>query len=260
MRDAWRLAAGTFVAIPVRPPTRVTTSIAGRAMALAPLTTAPALLGWALLAVAASRGWVSPLLAAAMAVTVTALVSRAMHLDGLADTADGLCASYDPERGLEVMRRGDTGPAGAAAIVLTLLIQVAALAPMLATMGGAVLAGTALVASRLAPAVLCRRGIAAARPDGLGATVAGSVSPLGLGLSTSLVTLVGAAACQLTGMPWYAAVLVTGAAILCSWIVSGRAVRRFGGITGDVLGAAIELSLAAALVTTQICGATLLGG
>ncbi len=107
-------------------------------------------------------------------VTAAAL-SRAMHLDGLADTADGLAAGYDRERALEVMRRGDTGPAGAAALVLTLLVQVACLAALLTSAVGATLAGVALLASRLAPALCARLGVPAARRGGpRGQAVAGS--------------------------------------------------------------------------------------
>ena len=66
--------------------------------------------------------------AAVLALVAAALLSRALHLDGLADLADGLTSGHDRERSLEVMRRGDTGPAGAAALVLVLGLDAACLA------------------------------------------------------------------------------------------------------------------------------------
>jgi adenosylcobinamide-GDP ribazoletransferase len=161
MRDAWRLSAGTFLVIPVRPPGHVDPATAERAMVLAPVTALPATGAWLGLGLIAQNGWLSPLLAAGLALTVTALLSRAMHLDGLADLADGLISGTSRSRALEVMKRGDTGPAGAAALVLVLLVQAAALAEVLGTPEGTALAVTTLLASgshRLSPAVAaCRR-------------------------------------------------------------------------------------------------------
>ena len=164
MRDAWRLSAGTFLVIPVHPPARVDRAVAERAMVLAPVTALPAAGVWLGLGLVTQGGWLTPLLAAGLALTTTTLLSRAMHLDGLADLADGLASGPSRSRALEVMKRGDTGPAGAAALVLVVLLQAAAIAGLLGTLKGTVLAATALLASRLAPAVACRRGVPPARP------------------------------------------------------------------------------------------------
>jgi adenosylcobinamide-GDP ribazoletransferase len=249
VRDARRLAVGTFLALPTRPPVRVDRRVAGLAMLLAPCTTAPALLVWAGLALLASRGWLPAAPAAALAVAAPVLLSRGMHLDGLADTADGLSSGSDRDRVLEVMRRSDIGPSGVSAIALVLLTQAACLVGLLPGRP-ALLAGLALVASRVAPAIACRW--PAARPDGLGQTVAGSVSWVGVTAAGGGVALVGALACQVLGLPWYAAVLVCLAAYLGAWLVSAHAVRRLAGVTGDVIGAAIEISLVAGLVAAAL--------
>lgn len=251
MPDAARLAVGTFTVLRVPAPRRVDSWVAGRAMLLAPLTAVPLALVWALLAAATTRGWLPALVAGGLTLTAAALLSRAMHLDGLADTADGLSASYDRERALEIMRRGDTGPAGAAALVLVLLLQAASLAALSTSAAGALLGVVAVLASRLAPAIACRRGVAAARPQGLGHTVAGSVGPAALGL-TILLTATGASiAAVFFESPWYAAALVVAASALAAWSVTRRAVRRIGGITGDTIGAAIEISLTVSLVVAS---------
>ncbi|MFI5430288.1 adenosylcobinamide-GDP ribazoletransferase [Aeromicrobium sp. UC242_57] len=113
MLDAWRLAVGTLTAIRVKPPQTVTRQIAGAAMLVAPLAVVPLAL------LVAATLWIGreparPIAVAVAAVGLLAAGSRAFHLDGLADTADGLTSSYDRERSLAVMKTGDTGPAGAA--------------------------------------------------------------------------------------------------------------------------------------------------
>ena len=149
------------------------------------------------------------------------------------------------------MRRGDTGPAGAAALVLVVLVQVASLAALLQTVTGAVLGVVALLASRVAPAVACRRGVPPARPQGLGHTVVGSVSPAGL---SGLLLTIAAAAAALTvavGSPWYAGLLVVLGGALAAWTVTRHVVARLGGVTGDTIGAAIEIALTTALVVAS---------
>lgn len=252
MREAWRLSAGTFLAIPVRPPGRVDHTIAGLAMTLAPVTALPAALVWVGLGLGVRAGWLTALLAAALGVGTTVLLNRALHLDGLADLADGLGSGPDRDRALDVMKRGDIGPAGVTAVVLVLLVQAAALASLMDSGPGIALAPTALVASRLAPAIACRRGVPSARPGGLGDAVAGTVHPVALGVAALAVVVSGGLALGLGGHLPYAAGLVAGVAILAAWSVTSHAVRRLGGVTGDVIGAAIEVSLAAALVAASL--------
>jgi len=119
-----------------------------------------------------------PLTAAGLAVAALALLTRGLHLDGLADLADGLGSGQPAPRALDIMRRSDIGPFGIVTLVLTLVIQVAALAHAEAAGGGRGPAAliTAAVTGRLALTWACRRGVAAARPDGLGALVAEKVN------------------------------------------------------------------------------------
>ena len=175
-----------------------------------------------------------------------------MHLDGLADTADGLSAGYDRERALEVMRRRDIGPSGVAAVILVLLLDAAALDTLLADVRGGALAGVAVLSSRSLLAWACARGVPSARPDGLGATVAGTVGHPALIAGTVAMAAFSAAA----ALPGRSALVGrTG------WSRRGRgrrlgvvrrAVAALGGITGDVLGAVVETGFAVALTTAAL--------
>ena len=250
--DGWRLAVGTLTAIPVRPPYRVDRPVAAAAMLLAPVAALPLALAPVLAHGAVRWLGMPPLLAAALTVAALALGSRGLHLDGLADTADGLAASYDRTRALEVMRLGNVGPAGAAALVLVLLVQVAALSALVATWGGAVLAAIAVAGSRHTLAWVCTTWFPAARPGGLGATVAGSVARGWA--AAACVGLVGVAVVAVTVAREGAigAAVVPLAAVGAAVSVGLRARLRLGGVTGDVLGAGVELGLATAL-TVAAC-------
>lgn len=248
MTDAWRLAVGTFTAIPVKPPRTVDRTTTGRAIVLAPLAALP--LG-ALVALTLWLGRELSLNAwavSAAAVGLLALGSRAFHLDGLSDTADGLTASYDRERALAVLKTGPAGPAGAAALVIVLGIQMAALVSFQVATWGPVAAGLVVSVSRAAAIAGCVRGVPGARPDGLGSAYAGTVSRLTAGLVAiaALAALTGSA--LLAGAAWWlgpVAGLLAGAAV--AWLVR-RAITRFGGIVGDVLGASVEIALAVLLL------------
>lgn len=248
MPDALRLALGTLTAFPVPAPRGVTRRTARDAMLLAPLAALLLLaLPAALLLLAAP--WDRPALQLPGAVVLVALLAvqtRAFHLDGLADTVDGLTASYDRERALTVMRTGDVGPAGAAALVLVLLLQISALAGLLASPSGAVLGALALVSSRLTLTLMCVGG-RAARTSGLGETVVGAVPAVAggpivvvaLGLAGLLTS---ATDVGLAGGP-----IVVLAGLVGGLVVRGLATRRLGGLTGDVLGAAVEIACAVSL-------------
>lgn len=243
MRDAWRLAAGTLTALPWPAPRHVDRRVAGWAMLLGPVAVVPlgilvGAVGWL-----GQRASLPPLAVAVIAVAGLALGTRCLHWDGLADVADGLTASYDRERSLAVMRTGTSGPAGVVTVVLVALLQVAGLIPLLATDRGCLAAGLAVCVSRAALAVACVRPVPSARPDGLGATVARTV-PVPAAV---LWWVAGAAALWAVLADWRGAV---AAAVALAVVVAvlWRAVHRLGGMTGDVLGACVELALAALLV------------
>ncbi|GAA4877950.1 adenosylcobinamide-GDP ribazoletransferase [Saccharopolyspora cebuensis] len=231
-----RLALSWLSVLPV-PVGRVDERVARHAITAAPLV--GALLGAlaaAVLGLATLLG-APPLLAGLLAVTALALLTRGMHVDGLADTVDGLGCYGPPERALAVMRDGGAGPFAVVALILVVGVQATSLAELSDEPAAVVLA---CAAGRAGFLVCCRTGVPAARREGLGALVAGSQRlPVVLAWWAGLVALgaLGAA----TGLLGWGAVagLVLALAALLAVVEHVR--RRFGGITGDVLGFATEV-------------------
>ena len=174
-----------------------------------------------------------------------ALLTRGLHLDGLADLADGLGSRQPADAALAIMKRSDIGPFGVVTLVFTLLVQVAALAQAQALGRGVPALIAASVAGRLALTWACRRGVPAARGSGLGALVAGSVPPA--------IPVALSAAALAAAYPFGIGVLAgVAAGVAVSLALTALAVRRLGGITGDVLGALVEVATAACLLATAI--------
>ncbi|WP_433049833.1 adenosylcobinamide-GDP ribazoletransferase [Dactylosporangium sp. CS-033363] len=237
-----RLALSLFTVAPVRAD-RVDRPTVRVAMVLAPL--AGALLGLVLAALAGGlvRLGASSLLGGAVLVALALLLTRGLHIDGLADTADGLGSYAGPDKALEIMKKSDIGPFGVATIAAVLLVDAAAATSLVATWWSVVLA---FAAGRLGATVACRRGLPAARPEGLGAMVAETVPLWLLGLVTLITAGLGALVDPVRGP------IAVLAAVALSWALTAHARRRLGGITGDVIGAAIELATAAALIVLAI--------
>lgn len=247
--DAWRLAVGTLTAVPVRAPGRIDRDTAGLAMVLAPLAVLPLGVAVALVLWGGRELGLSPLALGLVAVGALALGSRAFHLDGLADTADGLTASYDRERSLEVMKSGAAGPAGVGALLVVLGIQAVGLGGFAYADRGPMLALVLVCASRVALTITCARGVPAARPDGLGASHAGSVPRPVVVAAWLAAGAVSAAALAWAGGTWWHVVIGFVVAAVGVSLLVLRATRRLGGVTGDIFGAAIEITLAILLVS-----------
>lgn len=194
---------------------------------------------------ACRAGHTGPLLAAVLAVAVLAGLTRGLHLDGLADLADGLGSRQPAGQALDIMKQSDIGPLGVVTLVLALLIQVSALARAEQVGRGPLAVVAAAVAARLAVMLACRTGVPAARQGGLGALVAGTVRPL-LGAALAVAAIGGAAV-----LGWIYAVAIA-AALAASLALTALAVRRLGGITGDVLGAIAETTMAVCLLVTAL--------
>jgi adenosylcobinamide-GDP ribazoletransferase len=251
--DPVRFAVGTFTRVPVPPPGTIDAAVAGRGLALAPLVGGALGLASGALLLVTGVDLIARLLSATLVVGLAAWLTRGLHWDGLADVADGLGSGAPPERAREVMRRSDIGPFGVLVLGFTGAVQVLALAQLPAdriALAGWVLAVTL---GRLAAAVACGWWVRPARPDGLGAAVVGSVTPARLLLAAGAAAVVAVLVTWTGPLPWTAALLEAPlAAVLVAVLVARTALRRFGGSTGDVLGATIELATAAALLVLAL--------
>ena len=250
-----RLSVTLLTVIPLRGPA----AEPRRATVAAAMTWAPAvglLLGSvaaAVLVTADRLFGAGPLTAAGLAVAALALLTRGLHLDGLADLADGLGSGQPAAIALDIMRRSDIGPFGIVTLVLTLVIQVGALAHAEGAGGGRGPAAliAAVVTGRLALTWACRRGVAAARREGLGALVAGTIRPAVAG-GITLAVLAAAVSAVSAGLTSFTLPLAVVAGLAAAFVLQRHAVRRLGGITGDVLGAVIETAATVTLVVAAM--------
>ncbi|MFG1797908.1 adenosylcobinamide-GDP ribazoletransferase [Nocardia sp. NPDC049149] len=243
-----RLAVSWLTVLPVRGPERVDRGVAGTAITVAPLV--GGLLGvgaagllWVLVWVGASSE-----LAAILVVGALALITRGMHLDGLADTMDGLGSYGPPERARQIMKSGGAGPFGVAAIVFAVGVQAFSFAA-LAESAQWFAVGLAVMVGRVAVVLACRKGIAAAPDTSFGALVA-DTQPTVTAAAWSVLVLA-AAVFATPDHRWLgpAAVLL---ALAVSTLLAHHCRRRFDGLTGDTLGATIELSVALTAATLSL--------
>jgi len=184
--------------------------------------------------------WPGTLVPAALAVTALAAVTGMLHLDGLADVADAALAPVDHERRIAILHDVHHGTFGVVAVALVLFLQVAALSACSPRNGALLLlvspaaARAALpLAMRVLPPLPASKLAAAAR---IGAS--GGTAVVSLACSLAAAAILAAVA----GIMVWAVVIVSaaGVAALCAW--------RFGGLNGDALGAAVELSQTAGLL------------
>ncbi|WP_374653170.1 adenosylcobinamide-GDP ribazoletransferase [Dongia sp.] len=235
-RDVW-LVLGFFTRLPI-PATAGNLGDAARAFPFAGLVVG--LIGALVYFVAMEIG-LSGLLAALLAVAATAIVTGALHEDGWADVCDALGARGGVEKRLEILRDSRLGSYGGLALIFSTSIKVAAIANLGAPelVAGALIAAHALGRGVL-PLVMARMPLA--RANGL-AVDAGrpSLAAANWSLTVALVISVIAVA------P-IAALVALVAALAATWAVAKLAQKKFGGYTGDVLGAIEQVAEMAILV------------
>lgn len=174
---------------------------------------------------------IPPLVAAGWTLTVTLMITGALHEDGLADTADGFGGGTTPARKLEIMRDSRIGSYGAAALFLSLIVRTAAITTLglpKVVLTAMILAGMLGRSAMIVPMLV----LPPARGDGMGASV-GEPRPIRASVGLGL-----AAIAPFVFLP---PLLGAGAVVLAfgsSWVLTTIADRQVGGHTGDVLGAA----------------------
>lgn len=185
-----------------------------------------------------------PLVLATLSVGSLAAMTGALHWDGLADTADGFAVPAGRSDRLGVMRQPDLGPVGALTLGLVLMLQVAALAALISAEWAPTAWLLTVVVSRATLAVTCLRGTPIARPDGLGSSVIGCIPPAAAIAVAGLAVGAGGLAIE----PPVRGIAAMLAAFAAAGVLRWVATRRIGGVTGDVLGASVEIAAAACLV------------
>ena len=186
----------------------------------------------------------SPLVAAGMVVAVDLALTGMLHVDGLADAADGLLPHLDRDRRLEVMRQPDVGAFALGAVPLTLGLRWAGLA----TAPVEPLALIALWTASRTLAALVPKLVPYARAEGLASAFLGPDATSGWLITPwfAVSIAIGWMSADVRGVLALAVLVVFGAAVV------SLARRRIGGFTGDVLGATILIGETAGLLTLAI--------
>ncbi|MBV8676845.1 MAG: adenosylcobinamide-GDP ribazoletransferase [Planctomycetaceae bacterium] len=189
------------------------------------------LAGWS----EALRLWgIDPAPAAFLLVAAGVAITGGLHLDGLADTGDGLFLRGDASRRLAVMRDPHVGSFGVTAVVLVLLGKYAALSHATGPSRSLAVLGAATVGRTL---ILVAAGTSRyARLEGTGRVLIDAATPYDAFVAASGTLAFGA---LLAGRAGLAA---AAAALGLAWGLTQYASRKLGGITGDLLGALVELT------------------
>lgn len=186
------------------------------------------------LMVLALQALMPPLLLAAWACAFMTFITRGFHLDGLADLADGLGGGYTPARRLEIMKDSATGAFGALALVLAILLKTSAIYSLIMAKSWLALAVVPAL-SRFAIVVSVYKS-SCAREGGLAKSSVEHVTGGVLAAAASFAVVF-----SLLLVPRSAPALL-GTAMVSSLLVRSLSRRLLGGVTGDVLGAANELT------------------
>jgi adenosylcobinamide-GDP ribazoletransferase len=193
----------------------------------------------ALVYVGARELW-SPLVAAALAVSIEVLVTGGFHEDGLGDTVDALGGATDAADARRILKDPRLGSFGVLAVTLSVVIRAGALASLGAWSAVAALPAAHALGRGAAISILSSRHAPVAH--GLGASYARAVTPPTLLAGIAIALAIGGIAIGI----W-----VLAASLACALIAwwMGRAARlRIGGVTGDVLGAIQQCALLAVLL------------
>ena len=256
MIEGLRLAVSLLTILPVPGSVEVDRRRAGWAMTFAPLI--GLVLGTvAALAVFGTRTCLgnpgnSPL-PAIIGLAMLAVVTGGLHLDGLADLADGFGARRDAAGTLDVMRQPTVGAFAVVAILLVLAVQTWSLTLAISRHHGTVTLIVGVLAGRLAVTLACAVSTRPARPEGLGALVVHTVPRWRAAAAVVLALVVAVMAGRfdyhggrLRESGHAALALLFG--LLVAEGLRRLAVRKLGGLNGDVLGALVEITTAATML------------
>lgn len=183
----------------------------------------------------------SPLVGAVLAVVAAVWATGALHVDGFSDCLDGMYCNGDTEKTLAVMHDPRAGAIGATGTALLLLLKVALVAACVEAGTGAAAVWVACVAARAFLPLEIALGSPATPGKGLFARLQAEVGHGDAAIAAILAGMLVAPALALVptmGAGLAVGIAAAGAATV-AWDASWR--ERVGGLTGDVLGAAVEI-------------------
>lgn len=183
----------------------------------------------------------TPAIGAVLTLIVTALVTGALHEDGMADSMDALAGGWDREQRMEIFKDSRHGTFGVLSLVLVSLLKFSALVSLTGRTAILVIVASHVIAR--SAAVVAMAVLPSARSEGLGAEY-GKTLPIIPTMVAATWGLLAAAAAFGVSAP-----VVVAAVTVSSLVVSAWAVRKIGGATGDILGAVEQVSECAVLLT-----------
>lgn len=202
-------------------------------------------IGFLLVLLSLSLAHAPETISAALLLSGWVLITGAMHLDGFADCADAWVGGLgDPEKTLKIMKDVYCGPVAVVAVLLLLLIKFVTLQHILSTNNWLVLLvipmlsrGSVIILFLTTPYV---------RKDGIGKPMVDNL-PRSNGALSLIAYIVVALSIMGWQSLWLLAVLL--AVVL---LVRQHTIHRIGGVTGDVIGAVIEISEVMLLTTASL--------
>ncbi len=230
------------------------------------------LAGWIIGCFLAGFSWLllvaglPPLASAVLLVGCEALLTRGLHLDGVADLFHGLGGSFERQRRLDIMKDSATGAFGVVGLVVTLLLKTAGLSSLLTLLFAEqglgqifyfIILAFIPAASRWAMTTLAWKS-AYPRQSGTGHVFVGRISLFHLaGGFFLLLPVLFTLGLSSAALPVVLLCLVL--AIIPSLWLRYQAHKSFGGVTGDVLGASCEFGEALGWLAVSLSGLPVLG-
>jgi len=238
--DDFKMATGFLTRLPVPHPDGAGPANFARAYRLFPVVGGLIGLAMGVLCLALRQVGVPDLAAAALVLGAGALLTGALHEDGLADVADGFGGGRDVEGKLAIMRDSRIGTYGAIALLVSFATKLSALV----TIPDGYVVQSLIVAHALARGVLpvLALELPYARQDGL-ARASGQPDTTTTAIAGALALLI-----ALLSLSWIDALWAAVAAGISGFVIARLALRQIGGQTGDVLGAAEQVAETAILV------------
>ena len=186
-----------------------------------------------------------PYLAAALAVFIGTLITGALHEDGLADCADGLGATHDKKRALEIMRDSTIGTYGTVALIFSFIFRISALASLSVVNGLiAILIAHTVARTAMTIAIYSAKYI---RASGLGDAVSEGTEKNRFLITLATTLLITALLPMGVGVA--GALVAYILALFAAWAILQFIKSRLGGYTGDGLGAMEQIAEITVLTT-----------